>query len=101
MIDPLGLVSGPGPTRSAVPQQPVDVDAAGKEFGVVLKEEMSRVDDLQASAQAAAEGFASGRGDDIESVLFAAREADTAFKMLLQVRSKVLEVYKEVKQLPS
>ena len=37
--------------------------------------------------------------DDIESVLFAARKADTAFKMLLQVRNKVLEAYEEVKQL--
>ena len=44
-------------------------------------------------------GRAAGRRDDIEGVLIAARKADTAFRMLLQVRNKVLDAYEEVKQL--
>ncbi|MCH2152109.1 MAG: flagellar hook-basal body complex protein FliE, partial [Phycisphaerales bacterium] len=64
-----------------------------------LKAEMARVNELQEAAQVAAEDFAAGRRDDVESVLFAARKADTAFKMLLQVRNKMLEAYEEVKQL--
>ena len=37
--------------------------------------------------------------DDIEQVMIATQKADTAFKMLLQVRNKVLEAYDEIKQM--
>ena len=99
MTDPLGLTNGAGAT--GLPAARPASDAAGQDadFGSVLKAEMARVNELQEAAQVAAEDFAAGRRDDIESVLFAARKADTAFKMLLQVRNKVLEAYEEVKQL--
>jgi flagellar hook-basal body complex protein FliE len=44
------------------------------------------------------EDFAAGRRDDIETVIIATDKADTAFRMLLQVRNKMLEAYEEVKQ---
>ena len=66
-----------------------DPKATEVDFGSVLQAEMAQVNELQEAAQVAAEDFAAGRRDDIESVLFAARKADTAFKMLLQVRNKV------------
>ena len=98
MNDPLGLVNG---LQTAAPIQPGKTAESSSQvdFNAVLKSEMARVNELQEAAQVAAEDFASGRRDDIESVLFAARKADTAFKMLLQVRNKVLEAYEEVKQL--
>ncbi|MEE2906305.1 MAG: flagellar hook-basal body complex protein FliE [Planctomycetota bacterium] len=99
MTDPLGLITGPGSTGVPAIKQAGEVGADGLDFGSVLKAEMARVNELQEAAQVAAEDFAAGRRDDIESVLFAARKADTAFKMLLQVRNKVLEAYEEVKQL--
>jgi len=99
MTDPLGLITGPGGTGLPTAAKPASEAAGGVDFGAVLKAEMARVNELQEAAQVAAEDFAAGRRDDIESVLFAARKADTAFKMLLQVRNKVLEAYEEVKQL--
>jgi flagellar hook-basal body complex protein FliE len=104
MADPLGLVNGPGitppirPTSIGLPKVGPG-SGSGVDFGAVLKAEMSKVNELQASAQVAAEDFAAGRRDDLESVLFATRKADIAFKMLLQIRNKVLEAYEEVKQL--
>ena len=99
MNDPLGLITGPSAPGSLAANKMADSKAAGADFGSVLKAEMAQVNELQEAAQVAAEDFAAGRRDDIESVLFAARKADTAFKMLLQVRNKVLEAYEEVKQL--
>ena len=99
MTDPLGLITGPVTTGLPAASRMGDAGADGVDFGAVLKAEMARVNELQEAAQVAAEDFASGRRDDIESVLFAARKADIAFKMLLQVRNKVLEAYEEVKQL--
>ncbi len=99
MNDPLGLITGPSAPASLAASKVADTKASGADFGTVLKAEMAQVNELQEAAQVAAEDFAAGRRDDIESVLFAARKADTAFKMLLQVRNKVLEAYEEVKQL--
>ena len=99
MTDPLGLISGPAATGLPAATKTSSGAAPGVDFGTVLKAEMARVNELQEAAQVAAEDFAAGRRDDVESVLFAARKADTAFKMLLQVRNKMLEAYEEVKQL--
>ena len=99
MIDPLGLINGSSMAQPPVSRPAGEANPTDSDFGAVMKAEMERVDELQESAQAAAEECAVGRGDDIESVLFAAREADTAFQMLQQVRSKVLAAYEEVKQL--
>ena len=73
--------------------------AGGATFGNLLKGEIDKVNALQQDAQVAAEDFAAGRRTDVEGVLYAAKKADTAFKMLLQVRNKVLEAYEEVKQM--
>ena len=99
MNDPLGLITGPSAPGSLASSKTSNVPDADPDFGKILKAEMAQVNELQEAAQIAAEDFASGRRDDLESVLFAARKADTAFKMLLQVRNKVLEAYEEVKQL--
>jgi len=61
--------------------------------------EIGRVNELQKNADRAIEDYGSGRRDDIEGVLLATLEADTAFKMLLQVRNKVMDAYEEVKQI--
>jgi len=80
-----------------------DPDATGavekSGFNNVLKEEMGRVNELQQDAQATAEAFAAGRRDDVEGMLVAARKADAAFQMLVQVQDRLLEAYQEVKQL--
>ncbi len=93
MPDPLGLIGDPnalhgakGLPASAGPNRPGD-----PAFGNLLKEEIGRVNALQQDAQVAAEDFAAGRRDDIEGVRIAARKAYTAFRMLLQVRNKVLD----------
>ena len=89
LTPPVGPGTGPA-------QAPETQDAS---FGNLLKGEINKVNELQQDAQIAAEDLAAGRRDDIEGVLYAAKKADTAFKMLLQVRNKVLEAYEEVKQM--
>ncbi|MAB82401.1 MAG: flagellar hook-basal body complex protein FliE [Phycisphaerae bacterium] len=101
MPDPLGLIGDPNALQGAkgLPAS-TEVNKPGDPaFGNLLKQEIGKVNALQQDAQVAAEDFAAGRRDDIEGVLIAARKADTAFRMLLQVRNKVLDAYEEVKQL--
>lgn len=100
MTDPLGLISssqpiGPDPTRRPGPQP----GEAGPSFKDALLEQIRKVNELQTNADQAIDEFATGERDDIENVMLATQKADVAFRMLLQVRNKVMDAYEEVKQI--
>ncbi len=71
----------------------------GPGFRQLLNEQIEKVNQLQRDATEAIEDLSVGRRDDIESVLIATQKADTAFKLLLQVRNKVIDAYDEVRQM--
>lgn len=100
MPDPLGLISAGQPihphlNRTTSPTVPVD----GPSFKEALMDEIRQVNELQVNADQALDQFATGQRDDIENVMLATQEADMAFRMLLQVRNKVMDAYEEVKQI--
>ena len=102
MPDPLGLIGDAGPLKgvSALrPTPPVGDAGKGPSFGSVLKDEIAQVNEMQRGAQTAVEDYLAGDRKDVETVLMATEQADTAFQMLLQVRNKVMDAYEEVKQL--
>src|SRR6185503_568589 len=99
MSDPLGLI---GNVRVA-PAMPHGVRApaagagvAGPDFKQFLQDQIDQVNQLQSDATDATEDLAAGRRDDVEGVIIATQKADIAFKMLLQVRNKVMEAYDEI-----
>jgi flagellar hook-basal body complex protein FliE len=100
MTDPLGLignstaVGGAGLTPRA-PQPGADTP----DFKDVLMKNIEQVNKLQQDAEAAIEDLAAGRRDDVAGVMIAKQKADLAFKMLLQVRNKLMEAYQEVKDI--
>jgi flagellar hook-basal body complex protein FliE len=71
----------------------------GPDFKQMLQQQLEAVNQLQTDANHAVENLAAGRRDDVESVIIATQKADVAFRMLLQVRNKVMDAYEEVKQL--
>ncbi len=101
MTDPLGLIGqssgigrvGPVARPGASPGQ------GGPNFKDLLLKQIDEVNRLQQDADAAIEDLQTGKRDDLESVLIATQKADTAFRMLLQVRNKVMDAYEEVKQI--
>lgn len=100
MTDPLGLI-GAGALNRDLPVVP-DLDRAGRQgpgFAQLLQDQIEKVNELQRDATEAIEDLAAGRRDDVESVLIATQKADTAFRLLLQVRNKVVDAYTEVKQI--
>ena len=105
MTDPLGLIGqqagmpkGPGGVGGVPgiggPNKPGN--ATGADFKKELLEQIEAVNRLQQDAeQAKAAGVA---GDArVEEVMIATAKADTAFKMLLAVRNKLMEAYEDVK----
>ena len=95
MPDPVGLIGSINRDLPALTAKP----AEGPGFKNLLEEQIDKVNQLQRDATEAIEGLATGQRDDVESVLIATQKADTAFRLLLQVRNKVLDAYEEVKQI--
>lgn len=101
MIDRVGLITSSqltGVTPGAKSPEPAG-EASGPSFRETLLENLKKVNQLQTDATTAIEDLASGRRDDVESVLMATAKADTAFRMLLAVRNKVMDAYEEVRQI--
>lgn len=103
MSDPLGLISNnTGMIRPATQGNAAGAEGAkndGPAFKDLLMQQINQVNALQKDAKEAVEDLAAGRRDDVESVILATQKADTAFRMLLQVRNKVMDAYDEVKQI--
>ena len=100
MTDPVGLI---GSINRELPALPAIGAGSGAEqgpgFRQLLNDQIEKVNQLQRDATEAIEDLSAGRRDDIESVLIATQKADTAFRLLLQVRNKVIDAYDEVRQM--
>jgi flagellar hook-basal body complex protein FliE len=60
---------------------------------------MRRVNQMQQDATQATNELLTGQRDDIEGVMIATEKADSAFRMLLALRNKVVDAYDEVKNI--
>ncbi len=59
------------------------------------REYISKVDDLQQSSDISIKDLLSGKNEDITSVVSAVAKADMSFKLLVGVRNKLIEGYKQ------
>jgi flagellar hook-basal body complex protein FliE len=100
MTDPLGLIGRSGPISPGITRPADSAPANGSPgFKEFLEQQIHEVNQLQQDASQATNELIAGRRSDVESVMVATQKADTAFRMLLQVRNKMMDVYEEVKQL--
>lgn len=100
MPDPLGLIGDSNPVQGQPTQRsqgPTDPNAPS--FRDVLMNNIEQVNKLQQDADSAIEDLAAGRRDDLANVMIAKQKADMAFKMLLQVRNKLMDAYQEIKDI--
>lgn len=81
------MVETPGVERSG---------EAGKTFGDFLQDSIGQVNNLQNEANTAMQKLASGESRDMHETLLAVEKAEIAFKAMNQVRSKVIDAYKEI-----
>ncbi len=72
------------------------VGAAEKPFGEFLAESLRQVDALQKDADAAASQIARGEGLGIQEAMVAIEKADVSFKLMMEVRQKILDAYQEI-----
>lgn len=61
---------------------------------------VSQVDDLQQTSDASIEDLLTGKNNDITSVVSSVAKADVSFKVLVGVRNKLIEAYKQTMNMP-
>ena len=72
----------------------------GPSFADTLKSAVGEVAELQHEARTAVEDLQVGRTDDLAGVMTAVEKSDLAFKTLLAVRSKLMDAYEEIRNMP-
>jgi flagellar hook-basal body complex protein FliE len=68
----------------------------GKSFAETLKEAVSTVNELQKDADVKMQELATGKTNDIPTVMMSAEKADIALRLMTQVRNKIIDAYQEV-----
>lgn len=68
----------------------------GASFKDVLAESIGKVNDHMIKADEKINAVVSGESEDIHGTLIQMQKADVSFRMLLQVRKKMLDTYQEV-----
>lgn len=76
------------------------VGPSGSSFSDVLKGQIDEVVKLQQDASRAVEDLTLGKTDDMTGVMTAMEKSDVAFKTLLAIRTKLMEAYDEVRNIP-
>ena len=70
--------------------------AGGKDFSAFLKESVEKVNQLQLEANEAINSIAAGESDDIHNTMIAIQKADVSFRMMMEIRKKLVEAYEQV-----
>ena len=94
-----------GELQSALSRLTPDISAnksaqdTTKSFEDTLNGFINNVNDLQNSANTAMDKMASGQPADVNEVMVAMEKAKVSFDMLLQIRNKMLDAYKQIMQM--
>lgn len=68
----------------------------GETFKSILEKSINEVNDLLTTSDQKTVGLAVGRAENLHEVAIASEKAETALKLLVQVRNKALEAYHEI-----
>jgi flagellar hook-basal body complex protein FliE len=65
-------------------------------FSDVLRQSVDKVNEYQHQADSAIKELVAGRSKNIHETMLAIERADTSLKLMMQVRNKMLDAYKEI-----
>jgi flagellar hook-basal body complex protein FliE len=89
---------GPRPEGVGEPAQPglAKGAAGGSSFGQLVEKAVTETERLQDTADGMVKSLAQGEITDVHEVMLAMSRADLSFRMMLEVRNKLLDAYQEV-----
>ncbi len=87
------------PVNPGGPQQlphPAPRRSDGKPFGELMVDYLKEVNQLQQEADRSVFELATGKTDNLQDVVVAVNEADLSFRLMMQIRNKLLDAYQEI-----
>ena len=94
-ISPINSIRSAFPTQPAAPAPKTGEAKSSGGFGDVLKAYVDNVDARQKASTKAVQDLVAGKTSDLLPVVNEVAKADLSFKLLMGVRNKVIEAYKE------
>lgn len=103
MPDPLsihGIGAGqpPGPVGRTL-STGAGRETGGPSFREVLLNSLEQVNRLQQEANEGVEKIMTGQTDNLAAVFSAVRKSEVAFSMLMEMRNKLIDAYREIQQM--
>lgn len=83
------------PTPQSQPSEAIQ----GKDFKSILLDSLDQVNRLQTEADQGVQRLLTGESNNVAEVLAAADKAGIAFDLLMEVRNKLTEAYREIQQM--
>jgi len=78
------------------PRAKNEVQKAGTDFMDFLNNELQKVDAMQKNADVASIALATGKTEDIHTVMIALEKASLSLGLTVEVRNKVLDAYNQI-----
>ena len=87
----------PGQFPGELPKRPEETKKGeGPSFGDTLKGLIGDVDRMQKTAEETTKRMLTGEIEDVHQVMVAMEEAQTSFQLMMEIRNKIVDAYKEV-----
>jgi flagellar hook-basal body complex protein FliE len=83
------------PLATGAPQQPARTAPQGPTFDDTLRQFVESVNQLQHESGDKSARFIKGEAVDLHDVMIAAEKAKTSFQLLMELRNKALDLYRE------
>ena len=98
VLDPAADPSSPLHQAAKLSRQNAvgETQAQQVEFSETLKEAILEVNELRLEANKAIEGLALGQTQDIQGTILAMEKASLSFKLMMEMRNKIVSAYQEV-----
>lgn len=84
------------PAAPALNVQPTTGATAGQPFKNILLEALDQVNTMQSQANEAVEQLVTGGDVNPAEVLTTLQKADMSFRLMLQIRNKLVQAYQEI-----
>jgi flagellar hook-basal body complex protein FliE len=83
-------------TEIRMPQRNEAAASKGTGFGDMLAAAVKDVNGQQVEAEKAAESLITGRSANLHNTIVALEKADISFKLMMKVRDRIVDAYREV-----
>jgi flagellar hook-basal body complex protein FliE len=97
-MNPIGSLSSSVPLASG-PLDSGQTATAGVSFKNLLLDSIREVNSMQVEADRAVEELFTGGAVDPAEVLTAVQKADLAFRLMMQTRNKLVQMYQEIQNI--